>query len=133
MSYFYQLFLYACTFSPPTSPLFFFLSCFYFRRRKPKLCFAIKKKLQECVSSELTLCTSDCMGWREGACASPPPEPICPPEKLHSIFSDREKKERKKKLTFNLRGAGGKKRTQEEKRKRTMWPLFRAHVLRGAF
>lgn len=132
MSYFYQLFLYLFPF--PLPPLFFFLSCFYFRRRKPKLCFAIKKKLQECVSSELTLCTSDCMGWREGACASPPPEPICPPEKVHSIFSDREKKKKgKKKVDIQSEGAGGKKRTQEEKRKRTMWPLFRAHVLRGAF
>lgn len=96
-------------------PCFFFLSCFYFRRRKPKLCFAIKKKLQECVSSELTLCTSDCMGWREGACGSPPPEPICPPEKLHSIFSDREKKERKKKLTFNLRGQEGRRGRRRKK------------------
>lgn len=88
--------------SPPTSPLFFSY-VFTFVVENQSYVFAITKKLQECVSSEWTLCMSD-MGWREGASS---------PEKLHNIFSDRGEK----KVDIQSKGAGGEGRRGRRSKK----------------
>lgn len=54
-------------------PSHFFFSCLHLCRRKPKLCYAIKKKLQECVSRMSWLCARlTWAGGREPACHSTP-------------------------------------------------------------